>query len=150
VSKRCIKIFRAFNIMDVRPPDDDITDTLVNHEFAFLDTEEEIQRLLEMTQKEYEFQENQQLMAMYKEEEKERLHKFPSLTQQCKKLVTIDAANSKWYNSLLSIIQMYEDGYINTYELEEDEYIQLFNLIRTMRIKQDEILALEKLIGLQK
>ena len=136
--------------MDVRPPDKDITETLVNNELTFLDPEEEIERLLELSKMEYEFQENQCVMAMYKEEEKRRLHQFSILKQQCKKLVSVDVSNSKWYNSLLSIIQLYEDGDINTYELEEEEYAQVFNLIRTMRINKDEMSALHNLIRLQK
>ena len=83
---------------------------------------------------------------MKEEQEKQRKDKFNNIKIQIHKVLLFDKTNLQYYELILSIIEMFENGFITEYIINETEYTNIFKIIKTIRIPLDEINNLKKLI----
>ncbi len=77
---------------------------------------------------------------------KERQNKFNTLKLQLNKMITIDKPNLHYYELVLSIIEIYESGLINEYDVSLTDYTNIFKLLKTIRLPIDEFENLKKII----
>lgn len=130
--------------------DDDVTHFEPNPNFY----EQDINAILEMSKNEFNLQQDEEEMKaielsykeMKEQQEKERLNKFNNLKIQMNKLILIDKSQINYYQLILTIIEMYETNIINEYNIAIDEYTNIFNIIKTIRLPPNEIEYLKKII----
>lgn len=144
----------------VRKPDEVKKDRLIDDDYVMPselwqnNTEEELNAILQMSKKIFEEQaekeEQKEIEKIYnqiKEEKiKERKNKFDSIKMQLNKIILFDKENMKYYETLLSIIEMYEEQLIDDYRATIDEYNKLFSVLKTIRLPVIEIDNLKKII----
>ena len=134
---------------DVREPDSIVIDKLIDNDndndnnYNF---EKILQQSIDQSKHEYEKQEQEILELIIQQEKTERLSMFVSLKQYIKRMEIIDKPNSQLFGTLLSIIEMYENGYITTYLIDNDEYEKIFKLISNNRLPKEELNNLRKII----
>lgn len=138
---------------DIRIPDPIIKETLItNNNFNnYYETnlDDEYNRIIELSKIEFERQaiiEEQELSKLMKREKDERLLKFVNVKQTITKLSSIDKNNAQIYETILTVIQMYEEGHITIYELTVDEYQRFFSLLKTIRLTKQELDSLRHLL----
>lgn len=133
---------------DVREPDSVVIDKLIDNDNTDnnYDFEKILQQSIEQSKHEYEKQEQEILELIIQQEKTERLTMFVSLKQYIKRMEIIDKPNSQLFGTLLSIIEMYENGYITTYLIDNDEYEKIFKLISNNRLPKEELNNLRKII----
>jgi hypothetical protein len=131
---------------DVREPDSVVIDKLIDNNDDNYDFEKILQQSIEQSKHDYEKQEQEILELIIQQEKTERLSMFVSLKQYIKRMEIIDKPNSQLFGTLLSIIEMYENGYITTYLIDNDEYEKIFKLISNNRLPKEELNNLRKII----
>ena len=133
---------------DVREPDSVVIDKLIDNDNTDnnYDFEKILQQSIEQSKHDYEKQEQEILELIIQQEKTERLSMFVSLKQYIKRMEIIDKPNSQLFGTLLSIIEMYENGYITTYLIDNDEYEKIFKLISNNRLPKEELNNLRKII----
>lgn len=133
---------------DVREPDSVVIDKLIDNDNTDnnYDFEKILQQSIEQSKHEYEKQEQEILELIIQQEKTERSSMFVSLKQYIKRMEIIDKPNSQLFGTLLSIIEMYENGYITTYLIDNDEYEKIFKLISNNRLPKEELNNLRKII----
>ena len=65
---------------------------------------------------------------------------------QLKKLTLFDKVNVCYYELILSVIEMYEQGLIQEYKVDKTEYHNIFSTLKTIRLPSLEVNELTKLI----
>jgi len=138
---------------DIRNPDPIIKETLITknnfNNYYETNSEDEYNRIIELSKIEFERQaiiEEQELIKLMKEEKDERLQKFVNVKQIITKLSSIDKNNAQIYETILTVIQMYEEGIITNYDLTVDEYHRFFSLLKTIRLTKQELDSLRHLL----
>ena len=133
---------------DIREPDSIVIDKLIDNDNDDnnYDFEKILQQSIEQSKHDYEKQEQEILELIIQQEKTERLSMFVSLKQYIKRMEIIDKPNSQLFGTLLSIIEMYENGYITTYLIDNDEYEKIFKLISNNRLPKEELNNLRKII----
>jgi hypothetical protein len=142
---------------NIRPPDAIKTEILIDDfRNPILDdkTNYDLDTVLTLSKNEFEVeQEEQEQKAielicnqMKEEEEKQRKNKFNNIKTQINKIILFDRTNSQYYELILSIIEMFENGFITEYKTNETEYTNIFRIIQTIRLPSNEIDNLKKLI----
>ena len=95
-------------------------------------------------------EEQKQLEQIFKqmkeEDEKLRLNKFNLMKIQLNKIILLDKTNASYYSQVLSIIEMFENKFINEYIMPVDEYTNIFKLMKTIRVPKEELDNLKKII----
>lgn len=134
------------SVDDVREPDSVVIDKLIDNNDDNYDFEKILQQSIEQSKHDYEKQEQEILELIIQQEKTERLSMFVSLKQYIKRMEIIDKPNSQLFGTLLSIIEMYENGYITTYLIDNDEYEKIFKLISNNRLPKEELNNLRKII----
>ena len=71
---------------------------------------------------------------------------FDNIKIQLNKIILFDRPNLNYYELILNIITMFEDGIINEYKTHFNEYIQIFKIVQTIKIPIYEIDNLKKII----
>ena len=120
---------------DIRPPDSVITERLFD--FNNTDLNSELNAAIEMSKNEYNLlQENES-----------RQRKFHNIKKQINKIILFDRPNLRYYELILTIIEMFELCLINQYNItNENEYINIFKLLKSIRLPNNEIEEIKKLI----
>jgi hypothetical protein len=146
---------------NIRTPDPIRTDRLIddysnNFINPILDdkTNYDLDKVLTLSKNEFDKrQEEQEQKAieliysqMNEEQEKQRKDKFNNIKIQIHKILSFDKTDLYYYELILSIIEMFENGFITEYAMDEKEYTNIFRIIKTIRIPPDEINNLKKLI----
>lgn len=136
----------------IRPPDEPIrgilvnTNTFISNEQPFLDTfEQDMQQCLkeseltfaEEEQKQFEFIQNLQ---------KERKLKCESLVKKIEKVKAFDIKNKEIYETICTIIELWEMEYIMRFETDKTSYYSIFKIIKTIRLTNEEQQFLNDLI----
>jgi hypothetical protein len=143
------------NEENVRSPDPIIKETLIPNFQTDLnvvpdpDSELLLNKIIKMSMDEFELynkNEDQKLEQIINEETEERLNKYENIKKKVKHLSVIDKKLEPIYVNLLSIIEMYEQGYIINYELKKEEHKQIFNILRTIRLTKKELDTLHDLL----
>ncbi len=148
-----------FDEDNIRPPDQvkqerliddddvDITYPIIqNNDFDF-DT------ILELSKNEYnslqEQEEEKAIELICNQAREERQNKFNSIKTQLNKIILFDRDHLDYYELILSIIEMYELNVIHEYKTYEKEYKTIFKLLKTIRLPNEEIENLKKIILLE-
>ena len=71
---------------------------------------------------------------------------FNNIKTQLNKILLFDRPNLNYYELILNIITMFEQGIINEYKTHLNEYIQIFKIVQTIKIPIHEIDNLKKII----
>ena len=136
--------------VDIRQPDQVITETLINDTSNFYDYDynneaylynEEINRTLNLSILELkliEDAEEVELLRLISEERDALLQKFSTIKDKLNKMYTIDKANSQIYETILSYIELHDIAYILHQELDKESYDIIFNCINRIRLTNEE------------
>jgi hypothetical protein len=128
----------------IRPPDQVKTERLLHNNI-----DNELNLALELSKNEFNLlqeRQEQQVNEILQEMTEKRCAQCITIKPKLTKLGLIDKPNSRVYSSLLSIIQLYEEGLITKYSLCKEEYDKMFNILKTIRLTNDELNTLSELI----
>ena len=124
---------------DIRPPDSVITERLIDYNNTFTDLNSELNTVIEMSKNEYNL--------LQEQEQQLRQRKFHNIKIQINKIILFDKPNLRYYELILTIIEMFELCLINQYNItNENEYINIFKLLKSIRLPNNEIEEIKKLI----
>ena len=79
-------------------------------------------------------------------EEEDNPKTFDNIKTQLNQIILFDRPNLNYYELILSIIMMFEDGLISKYKINFNEYIQIFKIVKTIKIPTNELDNLKKII----
>ncbi len=91
-----------------------------------------------------------EFLIVQEKEEDEKFITFDNIKTQLNKIILFDRPNLNYYELILSIIKAFENGIINEYNTNFNEYTQIFKILQTMRMPINEIDNLKKIIILNK
>jgi hypothetical protein len=101
----------------------------------------EFHRVLQLSRDEYEF------VAQQNENERHRrIDILSNIKQRLLRVKGFDMDNNKIYEMIISIIEMYETEKINTFGVDKENYIAIFNVTKLVRFDKDEIALLKDII----
>ena len=124
---------------DIRPPDSVITERLIDFNNTFTDLNNELNTVIEMSKNEYNL--------LQEQEQQLRQRKFHNIKIQINKIILFDKPNLRYYELILTIIEMFELCLINQYNItDENEYINIFKILKSIRLPNNEIEEIKKLI----
>jgi hypothetical protein len=81
-----------------------------------------------------------------KDEEDNRKNEFKSIKLKLNKILLFDRPNIFNYELILSIIELYEQCYINEYKSLNKEFNDIFNVLKTIRLTKEELSSIKKII----
>jgi hypothetical protein len=145
------------NDLNIRAPDPVIKERLVdygdddftNYNYNYLETNNnDIDRILKESLEEFELAENQKIQEMLAIERSKIAEKYTSIKHKLQKVQSYDTFNKDTYDTIISIIELYESNFIETYTLDEISYQNIFKLLKTIRLTKEELILLESLINL--
>jgi hypothetical protein len=126
----------------VRPPDPVIRERLVdygnNNDFVST-SDADIDRILKKSLEEFELAEDQKILEMLAIERSEKAKKYTSIKKRLQKVQGHDLFNKDTYGTIISIIELYEADFIESYFLDETSYNNIFKLLRTIRLTSAEL-----------
>jgi hypothetical protein len=82
----------------------------------------------------------------FKDEEDNRKNEFKSIKLKLNKILLFDRPNIFNYELILSIIELYEQCYINEYKSLNKEFNDIFNVLKTIRLTKEELSSIKKII----
>ena len=82
----------------------------------------------------------------FKEVEDGRKNEFKSIKLKLNKILLFDRPNIFNYELILSIIELYEHNYINEYKSSNKEFNDIFNVLKTIRLTNEESSSIKKII----
>lgn len=142
---------------DIRPPDPVIRERLVDFgdddftdfKCSYLEQEPELEpdldQIMRQSLEEFEIAEMQKVQEMLAIERNKITEKYINIKNKLKKVQTYDTTNKDTYETIITIIEMYELNYIDNYMLDEKSYNTIFKLLRSIRLTKEEIILLEGL-----
>jgi hypothetical protein len=92
-------------------------------------------------------EEEKNIKIIEKEKEKERIDQFKSIRQKLNRILAIDKANTRTYEHILTVITLYESGYVTKYNTSEEEVTTFFKLFNSIRLTNEELSSLKQIIG---
>ncbi len=96
----------------------------------------------------FQYEEQQKnIEIIEKEKEKERIDQFKSIRQKLNRISAIDKSNARTYEHILTIITLYETGYVTKYNTSEEEVTTFFKLFNSIRLTNEELSSLKQIIG---
>jgi hypothetical protein len=147
---------------DVREPDPPITEQLIepdefsynyytddysdNYNNNFINEYDDIDQILKQSLIDFEEEEDRKVNKLLMEKKQELIEKYVSIKKKLQKIQGHDIPNKDIYETLISIIEMYEMEYVNIYRLDETNYNNIFKIIRSIRLTKEELSLLETLI----
>jgi len=142
---------------DIRLPDPVIRERLVdygdddfaNYNYNYLEpTSDDIDRILKESLEEFELAEEQKIQEMLAIERSEKAKKYKSIKERLQKIQSYDTSNKDTYGTIISIIELYEADFIESYLLDETSYKNIFKLLKTIRLTKEDLDLLGSLITL--
>jgi hypothetical protein len=124
-----------------------------NHYQNFNDQnfDDQVKKAIEISKNDFDtFQyeeEQKNIEIIEKEKEKERIDQFKSIRQKLNRILAIDKANTITYEHILTIITLYESGYVTKYNTSEEEVTTFFKLFNSIRLTNEELSSLKQIIG---
>lgn len=142
---------------NIRPPDSVKIDRLINDDYEHNNNNHiqfnqnyDLNTVLEMSKNEFLVKEQLEMellcIELKEQHHKELQNKFNNLKIQLNKIILFDRPNIDYYELVLSIIEMYELGVISEYKTNLNEYTNIFRLLKTIRLPNDELENLKKII----
>jgi hypothetical protein len=113
------------------------------------DTDYELNKILELSKHEFDIlqeKEEETIMKMFELEMEERLKTLSETKKLLHKMLVFDKPNTEIYKSVLSIIEMYQLGYINKYSMDTSNYHDTFRILKGLRINSQEFALLQNII----
>ena len=95
---------------------------------------------------EFELAEEQKVQEMIAIERSTIAKKYNDIKQRLQKVQSYDTINKDIYSTIISIIELYEANFIDTYVLDETSYNNIFALLKTIRLTKEELDLLHALI----
>jgi hypothetical protein len=133
--------------------DDDTINPIVQNNINNNINNTNFDTILELSKNEYnslqEQEEQKAIEFICNQTKQERQNKFNNIKTQLNKIILFDRDNIKYYELVLSIIELYELRIINEYKTNENEYTTMFKLLKTIRLPNEEIENLKKIILLE-
>ena len=147
----------TFDDDNIRPPDQDKIDRLIDDDNTMnpiiQNNNIDFDTILELSKNEYnslqEQEEQKAIELICNQTKQERQNKFNNIKIQLNKIILFDRDHLDYYELVLSIIEMYELNVINEYKTYEKEYTTIFKLLKTIRLPNEEIENLKKIILLE-
>jgi hypothetical protein len=113
--------------------------------------DDQVKKAIEISKNDFDtFQyeeEQKNIEIIEKEKEKERIDQFKSIRQKLNRILAIDKANTRTYEHILTIITLYESGYVTKYNTSEEEVTTFFKLFNSIRLTNEELSSLKQIIG---
>jgi len=139
---------------DVRPPDPTIREQLIEpDEFSYnyyddnlINEYDNIDEILKQSLIDFEENEDQKMNKLLMDKKQEIIEKYVIIKKKLQKIQGHDVTNKDIYETVISIIEMYEMEYLNKYMLDEPSYNNIFKIIKTIRLTKEEFSLLETLI----
>jgi hypothetical protein len=143
---------------DVRPPDPTITEQLIepdefsynyyndNYNDNYSNQYEDIDQILKQSLIDFEEEEEQKINKLLMDKKQELIEKYVNIKKKLLKIQGHDLTNKDTYETIISIIEMYEMEYLNIYRLDEMSYNNIFKIIKSIRLTKEELSLLETLI----
>ena len=137
---------------NIRPPDPIINEQLLDNDYNYelinqnitnttnttnyieASYNDELNKALELSKREF------------KDEEDNRKNEFKSIKLKLNKILLFDRPNIFNYELILSIIELYEQCYINEYNSLNKEFNDIFNVLKTIRLTKEELSSIKKII----
>ena len=146
-----------FDDDNIRPPDQVKIDRLIDDDNTMnpiiQNNNIDFDTVLELSKNEYnslqEQEEQKAIELICNQTKQERQNKFNNIKIQLNKIILFDRDHLDYYELVLSIIEMYELNVINEYKTYEKEYTTIFKLLKTIRLPNEEIENLKKIILLE-
>jgi hypothetical protein len=147
----------TFDDDNIRPPDQVKIDRLIDDDNTMnpiiQNNNIDFDTVLELSKNEYnslqEQEEQKAIELICNQTKQERQNKFNNIKIQLNKIILFDRDHLDYYELVLSIIEMYELNVINEYKTYEKEYTTIFKLLKTIRLPNEEIENLKKIILLE-
>ena len=143
---------------NIRPPDPVRKERLVdygdnndfaNYNYNYLEsTSDDIDRILKESLEEFELAEEQKIQEMMAIERSEKAKKYTIIKEKLQKIQGHDLSNKDTYGTIISIIELYEADFIESYLLDETSYNNIFKLLKTIRLTKEDLDLLGSLIVL--
>ena len=144
------------NDLNIRSPDPVIRERLVdygnnddfaNYNYNYLETNNnDIDRILKESLEEFELAEEQKIQEMLAIERSEKAKKYTIIKEKLQKIQGHDLSNKDTYGTIISIIELYEADFIESYFLDEISFNNVFKLLRTIRLTKEDLDLLGSLI----
>ena len=110
------------------------------------DMDEDIDRILKQSLLDFELAEEQKIKDLIALERAERLQKYSNIKKRLQKVQGFDVKNKEIYNTIITIFELYETDFIDTYALDADSYNNVFRLLSTIRLTKEDLELLHELI----
>lgn len=133
---------------NIRKPDPIKIDKLIDMPFK-LSEEDQLKQVLEFSKNEFNDSQaiyEKNLTEKQLEKTKERSNECISIKQKLNKILIFDKINKEIYENVLSVIEFYIEGYITQYKMNKEEFDKTFMILKTIRLKNDEMMLLRNLI----
>jgi hypothetical protein len=142
----------------VRSPDPTIREQLIepdefscnyysdNYNNIFINEYDDIDHILKQSLIDFEEEEEQKMNKLLMDKKQELIEKYVSIKKKLQKIQGHDVTNKDTYETIISIIEMYEMEYVNTYMLDETSYNNIFKFIKSIRLTKEELSLLETLM----
>jgi hypothetical protein len=146
---------KDFDLEDVRNPDPVIKEQLrepnynanYNTEHDYPETTDaEISKILKKSLEEFELAEEQKIKEMIMKERNSRIEKYNVIKQKLQKVQGFDTTNKSIYNIIIPIFELYAANTIDSYALDQKDYINVFRLLNTIRLTKEEQELIHELI----
>ena len=145
---------------DIRTPDPIKKERLINNSLqsfkpfkSFKSLEDnQLNEILELSKNEFNNSQDiyeKNIIDGLIQESKERLMQFTSIKQKLNKMLAFDKQNAHIYETILSAIEFYIEGYIRQYKSTKKEFEQIFCVIKTIRLTNEEVKHLQNLIVIE-
>lgn len=102
--------------------------------------------ILKQSLLDYELAEEQKIKDLIALERAERLQKYGNIKKRLQKVQGFDVKNKEIYNTIITIFELYETDFIDTYALDADSYNNVFRLLSTIRLTKEDLELLHELI----
>jgi hypothetical protein len=129
---------------DIRSPDEVKRERLLNENVY-----DELEQALETSKNEFKLmqeKEEEEFNALMYQLNKKRTTQFSTIKEKINKLCLIDKQYTRVYSNILSIIQLYEEGLIDYYYSDKEEFDKEFSILKTIRLTNEELTSLKQLI----
>ena len=129
----------------VRPPDNIVREQLIptrnqpNATQNMYASDADISAIMEASRQEYNDAMEKQFLEIYEAEKKLREKRFANIRKVIERVMCFDKANVREYAALLNSFKLYEDGYVEHFEVNDELlYDRIISLLKTLRITPEE------------
>lgn len=142
--------------LEIRAPDPVIKERLIdpdnnanyNLEHDFVSTPDaDIAVILKQSLLEFELAEEKRIKDLIVAERNTTTKKYNEIKHKLQKVQGHDTTNKELYNTIISIIELYEADVIDRYALDRISYNNVFKLLQSIRLTKEEFFLLEELIN---